>query len=271
MPSGAVRDAAQPTGTRIAVPARVGINRRRATACATKGNDMQRTPSTTRIARLRPGALALAAAAALAGAGCSRSGSDVPPPAAAASVPSAPVAAATPPVASAPVALAPAPAPAPPRTVVAQNDTRASRHDEPRRAQPLPPRADRDNGSAYDQPSRPQRVAAAPCSNCGVVESFDQVKVQGQTNGTGAVAGGLGGAVIGNRIAGGNNRTLGGVVGAVGGGLIGNAIEKHQRTTTAYDVHVRMDDGSLRTVRQATAPSLGSKVRVEADGLHSRS
>jgi outer membrane lipoprotein SlyB len=203
---------------------------------------MQSTPS-TRIARLRPGALALAAAAALAVTGCSRTGSDAPPPAAAASVPAAPIAAASPPVASPPVALAPAPAPAPARTVVAQNDTRASRHEAPRRTQPLPPRADRDDGTAYDPPARQQRVAAATCSNCGIVESFDQVKVQG----------------------------LGGVVGAVGGGLIGNAIEKHQRTTTAYDVHVRMDDGSLRTVRQATPPSLGSKVRVEADGLHSRS
>jgi outer membrane lipoprotein SlyB len=224
-------------------------------------------PTTSSNTRLGAVAIAIAAAAALGG--CSKSGSDTAPPTAAASAPPATVAAA-------PASVAPAPAP----TVVAQNDTRASRHDEARherrqqRTEPLPPRADRDDGSAWQEPARPresQRVAAAACANCGVVESFDQVKVAGQTNGTGAVAGSLGGAVIGNRIAGSNNRTLGGVVGAVGGGLIGNAIEKHERTTTAYDVHVRMEDGSLRTVRQATAPSLGAKVLVEADGLHSRS
>ena len=69
---------------------------------------------------------------------------------------------------------------------------------------------------------------------------------------------------------GGGNRTLGGVVGAVGGGLLGNAIEKHQRKETMYDVTVRMDDGSHRTVRESTAPAVGEKVRVESDGLHER-
>jgi len=118
---------------------------------------------------------------------------------------------------------------------------------------------------------RDQRVAAAPCHECGVVESVTEVKVQGETNGVGALAGGATGALVGNRIAGGNNRTLGGVVGAVGGGLIGNAIEKHHRQSVAYDVNVRMEDGSLRTVRQTTAPAIGEKVRVESDGLHQRS
>ena len=114
-------------------------------------------------------------------------------------------------------------------------------------------------------------MAAAVCRECGVVESITAVKVQGQTNGVGAVAGGVGGALVGNRIAGSHDRTLGGVVGAVGGGLLGNAIEKHERTTTVFDVNVRMDDGTLRTVRESTSPAVGEKVRVEADGLHDRS
>ncbi len=103
-----------------------------------------------------------------------------------------------------------------------------------------------------------------------VALTADAVQMRGETNGVGAVAGGVGGALIGNRIAGSHDRTIGGVIGAVGGGLIGNAIEKHERTNTVYDVHVRMSDGSLRTVRQATAPAVGAKVRVEADGLHDR-
>jgi outer membrane lipoprotein SlyB len=182
------------------------------------------------------------------------------------------------------VAAAPAPAPAPAPVaatptapvVVAQNNTNAyeqGRRDQERRDirrnesdRPLPPRADRDQ----DVPP-PRVVAAAACRECGVVESINPVKVEGKTNGTGAVAGGLGGALVGNRIAGGGNRTLGGVVGAVGGGLLGNAIEKHERTATVYDVNVRMSDGSLRTVRESTSPALGEKVRVEADGLHDRS
>jgi len=238
---------------------------------------MTRTPS-----RARTFQLALVASAAIGLSACSRSGTDVAPPVAT-TTPTTQVAAAS----SVP-APAPLPAPAPvvtPRApvVVAQNDRayeqgrrdqqlRDARHERQERAlREPPPRADRDTDVVDQQRFRhEQRVAAASCHECGVVESVDAVKVQGQTNGLGAVAGGVGGALVGNRIAGNRNRTLGGVVGAVGGGLLGNAIEKHERTTTVYDVKVRMEDGTLRTVRESTAPAVGEKVRVESDGLHER-
>jgi outer membrane lipoprotein SlyB len=114
----------------------------------------------------------------------------------------------------------------------------------------------------------PQQVAAAPaCASCGVIEGYSAVKVQGQNNGVGAVAGGLGGALVGSKIAGRGNHTVGGIVGAIGGGLLGNAIESHERTSTAYDVRVRMDDGSVRTVRQATIPTVGQHVNVDGHTL----
>ncbi len=232
--------------------------------------------------RIRLRQLALAAAAAVALAGCSKGSSDTAAPLAGASAPvvaMAPTQAVTPAPAPAPVAT-PAPAPAP--VVVAQNNNayEQGRHDQrhqdaARRARAerqLPPRADRDADVETDQQRwrREHQAAAAACPNCGVVEGITPVTVQGQTNGVGAVAGGVGGAVVGNQIAGHNNRALGGIVGAVGGGLLGNAIEKHQRKTVVYDVRVRMDDGSLRTVRESTSPAVGEKVRVEADGLHER-
>jgi len=114
----------------------------------------------------------------------------------------------------------------------------------------------------------PQQVAAAPvCATCGVIDGYSPVQVQGQNNGVGAVAGGLGGALIGSKIAGRGNHTLGGAIGAVGGGLLGNAIETHQRTSTVYDVRVRMNDGSIRTVRQAKVPTVGQRVDVEGNTL----
>ena len=120
---------------------------------------------------------------------------------------------------------------------------------------------------ARDYP--PQQVAAAPvCTTCGVIDGYSIVKVQGQNNGVGAVAGGLGGALVGSQIAGRHDRTLGGVIGAVGGGLLGNAIETHQRTITEYDVRVRMADGSIRTVRQSTVPNVGQRVNIEGHTLH---
>ena len=149
---------------------------------------------------------------------------------------------------------APAPAPAP--VVVAQNTNRDAyeqgRRDQQRRDanRAAPPRANCRRAPTATRTTRPararhdQQVAAAACHECGVVEAVNAVKVQGQNNGVGAVAGGVGGALVGSRIAGGGNRTLGGVVGAVGGGLLGNAIEKHERKSTMYDVTVRMDDGS---------------------------
>ena len=114
----------------------------------------------------------------------------------------------------------------------------------------------------------PQQVAAVPaCTTCGVIDGYSAVQVKGQNNGVGAIAGGLGGALVGSKIAGRSNHTLGGVIGAVGGGLLGNAIETHERTTTAYDVRVRMADGSIRTVRQASIPSVGQRVNVEGNTL----
>ena len=116
--------------------------------------------------------------------------------------------------------------------------------------------------------NEPERVAAAPvCNTCGVIDGYSAVQVKGQNNGVGAVAGGLGGALVGSKIAGRSNHTLGGVIGAVGGGLLGNAIETHQRTATVYDVRVRMADGSVRTVRQASIPNVGQRVSVEGNTL----
>jgi outer membrane lipoprotein SlyB len=228
---------------------------------------------TRRPPRIRTFQLALIASAAVALGACSKNDGDVPSPTAAASMPTQVAVAPAP----APVAT-PAPAPAP--VVVAQNDGYAQgRRDQQRQdasrvqreraaERTLPPRADRDMD--VPPPRHEQLVAAAACRECGVVEAVNAVKVQGQNNGVGAVAGGLGGALVGNQIAGHGNRALGGIVGAVGGGLLGNAIEKHERTTTAYDVSVRMSDGRLRTVRESTAPAVGEKVRVDADGLHDR-
>ena len=113
-----------------------------------------------------------------------------------------------------------------------------------------------------------QQVAAAPvCATCGVIDGYSAVQVKGQNNGVGAVAGGLGGALVGSKIAGRSNHTLGGVIGAVGGGLLGNAIESHERTATVYDVRVRMADGSVRTIRQSTVPNVGQRVNVEGNTL----
>ena len=147
-----------------------------------------------------------------------------------------------------------------PPVVVAQSGTTTPAHEATHPVHHTPSH----DGAKYDE----QQVAAAPvCASCGVIDGYSAVQVKGQNNGVGAVAGGLGGALVGSKIAGRGNHTLGGVIGAVGGGLLGNAVESHERVATVYDVRVRMNDGSTRTVRQATIPQVGARVRVEGNTL----
>lgn len=105
------------------------------------------------------------------------------------------------------------------------------------------------------------------CLTCGVVVSVKEVTVQGQETGVGAVGGGAVGALVGSQVAGRGNHTVGGLVGAIGGALIGHQVEKHARQATAWDVRLRMDDGSERTIRQSHAWRVGDRVDVNGQTL----
>lgn len=109
------------------------------------------------------------------------------------------------------------------------------------------------------QPSRPV------CLNCGVIDSVTAVQRAAPTNGVGAVAGGVLGAIVGNQVGHGGGRAAATVLGAVGGGYAGNAVERNVRKATVYQVRVRMEDGSVRTVEQANAPAVGARVTVDGN------
>lgn len=138
---------------------------------------------------------------------------------------------------------------------------------------PPPPKAGSaatSNGSAvkHSAPRAATLAQAAPARpainpNVGTVESVVAVKHKGQGTGLGAVAGGILGGVVGHQFGGGTGKDVMTVAGAVGGGLAGNEIEKNARATTVYDVRIRMEDGSVRTVQRATAPAVGTRVTYE--------
>lgn len=93
------------------------------------------------------------------------------------------------------------------------------------------------------------------CADCGIVTRIDTV-ASGRTapSATGAVLGGIVGAVAGHEISdktGGSkgNQNLAAAAGAVGGAVAGNAIQKRV-TGDSYDVHVRMDDGRTVVINQ---------------------
>ncbi len=164
-------------------------------------------------------------------------------------VPPAAESAPTPEAAPAPVAVAePAPAPVKPRP------TQTVSKPKPR---PV----------STSTASNPPIMAAAPapvCTNCGVITDIKTVKVAGKGTGLGAVAGGVAGVIVGNQIGDGDGKTIAKIAGAAGGAYLGNRIEKRARAQDNYEVTVRLEDGSLTTVTQATDPglSVGAAVRV---------
>jgi outer membrane lipoprotein SlyB len=104
-----------------------------------------------------------------------------------------------------------------------------------------------------------------PAGQLGIVESVREVSVAGKTQGIGA-AGGVGiGAILGNKIGESTgNKGLVTVIGAVGGGVLGNEIEKRQRETKQWEISVRFDDGSMKTLTSPSQPywNAGDRVRM---------
>lgn len=126
---------------------------------------------------------------------------------------------------------------------------------------------------AAPKPHTPRVVA---CATCGTIESSVAVQRQGQVNGVavgnttigiGTVAGGLIGGVLGNQVGGGNGKTAMTVLGATGGAYAGNTVEKNMKKITVYQMRVRMNDGSVRTIEQPGAVAVGSRVVVEGNSM----
>lgn len=117
------------------------------------------------------------------------------------------------------------------------------------------------------------RAGAAACVGCGTVESINLVETPAKSTGVGAVAGGLTGALLGNQIGRGDGRTVMTIAGGAGGAYLGNKIEQNTHRTSSYKIVVRLDNGGLRTVYQAAAPSVavGSPVQIVGNAVVARS
>lgn len=109
----------------------------------------------------------------------------------------------------------------------------------------------------------------AICRECGVVEAVREVAVEPKGSGGGAVAGGVVGGIIGNQVGKGATRDIATVLGAVGGAFAGNQIEKSVKQSKRYDVVVRFDDGSSRSISSDSPPAWqsGDRVRLQNGAL----
>jgi outer membrane lipoprotein SlyB len=192
----------------------------------------------------------------------------------------------TPSVAAAPAPVT-APAPAkkevvvskPEPRVMARTESRPAARPEPAKVEPqvsaLPPPAPMESRRGEPDPttissappvpaSETGRTAPILCRDCGVIEAINETEKNGEGSGLGAVAGGVVGAIAGKQVGGGRGRTAMSVLGAIGGAVAGNQIEKHARSVKNYDITIRFEDGTTRTLSQTTPPSwrTGDRVRL---------
>lgn len=104
----------------------------------------------------------------------------------------------------------------------------------------------------------------AACTDCGTVTAVSAYKKEGQASGVGAVAGGVGGALLGNQFGKGGGKTALTVAGAAGGAYAGHQVEKSMKSTTGWNVAVKMDNGETRKFSFGAEPAFkqGDKVKV---------
>jgi outer membrane lipoprotein SlyB len=110
-----------------------------------------------------------------------------------------------------------------------------------------------------------QRVPAHPhCANCGVIESTRALKSKGEGTGIGAVGGAVVGRLLGNQVGAGRGNTVATAIGAVGGAVAGNEVEKRVKSTTGYEITVRLDNGSSRVVNEGSSSAwhTGDRVKI---------
>ena len=108
--------------------------------------------------------------------------------------------------------------------------------------------------NSYPAPSQPS-YNQSQCYDCGVVTRIEQISTASTApRATGAVLGGLVGAVAGREIADDHTdskgrRNTATVAGAVAGAVAGNAIQ-NRVGAPSYNVYVRMNDGRTVVITQ---------------------
>ena len=108
-----------------------------------------------------------------------------------------------------------------------------------------------------------QSQGKSKCTNCGRVQDIRVSESSDWKKYAAPAAGAVVGGVIGNQFGGGSGKTALTVVGALGGGLLGHKAESKSRDKV-YEVIVKMDDGSHRTVSYQSQPPVrqGDRVRL---------
>ena len=118
--------------------------------------------------------------------------------------------------------------------------------------------------AAAQQGKTPQAQSTKKnCADCGRVDSIRVAEQSDWKKYAAPVAGAVVGGVVGNQFGGGTGKTIFTVVGALGGAYGGHKVEEKTRDKV-WEVIVRMDDGTRRTVTLNSSPGVreGDRVRI---------
>jgi len=119
--------------------------------------------------------------------------------------------------------------------------------------------------ASYPAPAYPAASYPSSYASYGVIDAIEVTNAPSPGIGAGTVIGGIVGGILGNQVGGGTGNTVATVAGAVGGAVAGNQIEQRTNRQIAYNVRVRLDNGSYQTVTQSNITDLriGNRVRIE--------
>lgn len=104
----------------------------------------------------------------------------------------------------------------------------------------------------------------------GTVTNVDDVTIEADETGIGAVAGGVVGGIVGDTIGRGRGRRLARTGGVLGGAAAGSAVERARGTLEGVELEVELDNGRTLVIVQIRDDvyAVGDRVRVleAADG-----
>ena len=98
------------------------------------------------------------------------------------------------------------------------------------------------------------------CKTCGAITEVKLVQDKAKGSGLGAIAGAIGGGLLGHQVGGGRGKTLATIAGVAGGALAGNEIERRVKDGDKHwDVNITMDDKkSTHQIRFADEPKFAA-------------
>ncbi len=100
----------------------------------------------------------------------------------------------------------------------------------------------------------------------GTIADVRAGKIEGTKTPVGAIAGGVGGAAVGNLFGGGKGNTLATVAGALGGAAVGAAAEEGLTSKNGVQLTVNLDNGQTIVIVQEQEKNVnffaGQRVRV---------